>query len=91
MASTSPALPCNQKVPPSGFTEIVQSLQGDNPPCVAVEVPQELTEVQSPLAGTVTAMIVSTQLCQDVMSGITCIDMVTCSMSLVGLGLPLGS
>ena len=34
--------------------------EGDDPPCVAVEVPQELTEGQDPLVGIVMAMMSST-------------------------------
>ena len=85
MASPSHPHPTIIRCPP-GFAEITQSLSEDNPPHVAVEVPQELTEGQGPLAGTAMAMMISTWLCQDMTSGITYVDMVTCSMSLVGLG-----
>ena len=79
------------KMPPPVFAEIVKSLHGDAPPCVDIEAPPELTKGQGPLqmVGSMMAMMVFTQLFQYVMSGTTYIDLVTCSMSLVGLGLPL--
>ena len=86
MASTSAVPPCKWKAPPPGFVEITKSLQGHNPPHESVEVPSELTKRLVPLVGTMMATMVSMWLCQDVMSGITYVDMVTCSMSFVGLG-----
>ena len=49
MEGTSPRLHGDHKVP-----------AGDDPPCVSVEVPPELTEGLGSLAGTVMAMMVST-------------------------------
>ena len=82
----SPSLTCEQKVLPQGFAEIAWSLQGDNSQHITVEVPQELSRPQGLLAGTATAMMISTNLCQDVALGTTYLDMVTTSMSLVSLG-----
>ena len=70
--------------PPSGFAEIAKSLWGDNSPSITVEVPPELTTPQGLLVGTAMATMVSMRLHQ--VSGTIYLDMVTTSMSLVGLG-----
>ena len=70
--------------PPPWFMEIAQSLWGANPP--HVETLPELARVQSPLVGAVTAMLISMRLLQVGMTDITYVDMITASMSLVGLG-----
>ena len=71
---------------PLGSWGLQSPCGGDDPPCVLVEVLLELTKGLGPLAGTTMAMMVSMQLHHDVMLGITYIDMMTCSMSLVSLG-----
>ena len=48
--------------------------------------PTRADHITRPLGGTATAMMISTSLCQDVALGTTYPDMVTISMSLVGLG-----
>ena len=82
----SPFLTHEQKVLPPGFAEIANSLRGDNFPHTTVEVPQELTAPQGLLVRTATATMISMSLCQDVALGTIYLDMVTTSMSLVGLG-----
>ena len=72
--------------PLPSFAEIARSLQGDNSPYISVEVPQKLTAPQCLLVGAAMAMMVSTRLHQDGVLGTTYLDMVTTSMSLVGLG-----
>ena len=75
-----------QLAPPPGFTEIARSLCGDNLPHKVMSIPLELAGDQ----GTMwigESMVSSAQLCQDSLSGATCINVMTCSMSLVGLGL----
>ena len=83
---TQPESTVQQWMPPPGFTEIAKSLWGDDPPHVTAGVPPELTAPQGLLAGTAKAMMISMRLHQDVALGITYLDMVTTSMSLVGLG-----
>ena len=73
---------------PPGFAEIARSLHRDRPSWVVEGVPPELTEEQDPIR-MVGSKMFSTWLLQDSMSGATYIDMVTCSMSLVGLGVTL--
>ena len=63
----------------------MRSLHGDNPPWVIMGVPPELAKEQDPIRMVGSTML-SAQLFQDSMSGATYIDVVTCSMSLVGLG-----
>ena len=53
-------------------------------------VPPELAEDHDPIMMVGSTMF-STQLLQDSMSGATYINMVTCSMSLVGLGVTLSA
>ena len=74
--------------PSPGFTKITRSLWGDDPPCKVMGISPEPGEEQGPIwiAG---STMFSTQLLQDSMSGATHIDMVTCSLSLVGLGVIL--
>ena len=72
--------------PPPVFAEITQSLHGDNPPRVVTGIPPELAEDQGPIQMVGSSML-STQLFRDATSGAICIDMVTCSMSLVCIGL----
>ena len=79
----SPSPTCKWKVLPPGYVEIAKSLWGDNSPCITIEVPQEMTIPKGLLVGTATATMVSTRLHQ--VSGATYLDMVTTSMSLVGL------
>ena len=74
-----------QQKPPPGFAEITKSLWGDNLLNMTIEVPPELSATQSLLAGIVVAMMVSMRLHQVLDQ--TYIDMMTTSMSLVGLGL----
>ena len=64
---------------------MVRSLHGDSPPQVVKGVPPELVEEQDP-ARMVESTMFSAQLLQDSVSGATYMDMVTCSMSLVGFG-----
>ena len=71
--------------PLPGFTEIVRSLHGDNLPRVVMGVPPELAEEQDSIWMVVSTMF-STWLFQDSVSGATYINMVTWSISLVGMG-----
>ena len=72
--------------PPPGFGEITQSLHGDSPPRVLTGIPLELAEDQGPIQ-IVGSSMVSPHLFRDSALGAICIDMVTCSVSLVGMGL----
>ena len=72
--------------PPPGFAEIAQSLCGDNPQRVVAGIPSELAEDQGPIQMVGSSML-SGHLFQDATSGTMCIDMVTCSVSLVVVGL----
>ena len=65
--------------------QIVRSLHGDSPPQVGKDLPPELVEEQEPIRMMGSTMF-SAQLLQDVVSGATYTNMVTCCMSLVGLG-----
>ena len=71
--------------PPPGFVEIMRSLWGDNPPHEVVGIPPKLAGEQGPIQVVGSAMF-SARLVQDMISGSTYIDVMTCSMSLVGLG-----
>ena len=64
--------------------EIMRSLHGDNLPQVVMGVPLELAKEQDSIR-MVGSIMFSAWPFQDSMSGATYINMVTCSMSLVGL------
>ena len=72
--------------PLPGFAEIVQSLWGDNPPQVVMGIPPELAKDQGPIQ-MVGSTLLSAQLFQETTSCTMCIDMVTCLMNLVGVGI----
>ena len=72
--------------PLPGFVEITWSLQGDNLSWVVTGIPPELAEDQSPIEMVGSTMF-SAWLFQDVTSWSMCINMVTCSMNLVGIGI----
>ena len=72
-------------VPPPGFVEIPQSLHGDNLPRVVSGTVPELADVQGPIQMVGSSML-STWLFMDATSGVIHIDMVMCSMDLVGVG-----
>ena len=72
--------------PPPGFVEITQSLHGDNPSRIVASIPPEVTKDQDPMQ-MIGSSMVSTHLFRDSASGTMCIDLVTCSLSLVGVGL----
>ena len=63
----------------------MRSLHEDNSPHVVTGIPPELAEVQD-LIWVVASTLFSARLFQDAVSGAMYIDMMTCSMSLVGLG-----
>ena len=71
--------------PPPGFMGIMMSLHGDNPPHKVMSIPQGLAKEQGPIWIAESTMFPA-QLLQDSLSGATYTDMMTCSMSLVGLG-----
>ena len=73
------------QIPPPGFMEIARSLNGDDSPCVVTGVPPELAKEQD-LIQVAGSTMLSARLFQYVVSDYTYIDMVTCLMSLVGLG-----
>ena len=73
-----------QLAPPLGFVKIMRSLWVDNP-LEVMGIPPELAEEQGPIQVVGSAMF-SDRLVQDMISGSTYIDVITCSMSLVGLG-----
>ena len=58
---------------------------GDNLPHEVAGIPPELSEEQG-MIQVVGSVMFSARLVQDMISGSTYIDMMTCSMSLVGLG-----
>ena len=70
---------------PPRFMEIMRSLQVDNLPCEVRGIPLELAKEQGPI-WIVGSTMFSARLIQDTVSGSTYIDMMTCSVSLVGLG-----
>ena len=72
--------------PPPGFVEMAQSLHWDNLLRVVAGITPELVEDQGPIQMVGFSML-SAQLFQDAASGAMCIDMVACSMSMVGMGL----
>ena len=74
-----------QKTPPPVFMEIARSLHGDGPSHVVTGIPLELAKEQGPIQMVGSTMF-SARLLQDAVSGTTFIDMVSYSMSLVGLG-----
>ena len=71
--------------PLPGFVEIALSLWGDNLPEEVAIIPLEPAGEQGPIWIAESTMF-SAQFCQDSLSGATYIDMMTCSMSPVGLG-----
>ena len=73
------------QTPPPGFAEIVRSLCADNPTQVVMGVPPKLDKEQDCIQMVGSTMFFA-QLFQDSVSGPTYTDMVTCSMSLVGMG-----
>ena len=68
--------------PPPGFVEIPWE---NNPPCEVVGIPQGLAEEQDPIQVVGSAMFFARPV-QDMISSSTYINVMTCSMSLVGLG-----
>ena len=72
--------------PPPGFVEIAQSLCGHRPPRVVTCIPPELAKSQGPIQMIGSSMM-SAHMVRDLTSGAMCIDMVVCSMNLVGMGL----
>ena len=72
--------------PPPGFVEIAWSLCGDRPLRIVTGIPLELAEDQSPIQMIGSSMM-SAYLVRDLTLGAICIDMVTCSMNLMGMGL----
>ena len=75
-----------QPTPPPVFVEITQSLCRDNLLMVVAGIPLELAKDQGPIQMVVYTML-SVWLFQDATSGAMCIDMVMCSMNLVGMGI----
>ena len=76
---------CSQQLaPPPGFVEIVRSLCGDDPPHKVTSIPLEPAEEQGAIW--IAESMVSSRFLQDSLLGPTCINVMTCSMSLVGLG-----
>ena len=73
-----------KQMPLPSFEEIARSLWGDDSPHITIDIPQELTTSQGLLVET--AMMISMQMQQDTATGITYLDTVTASMSLVNLG-----
>ena len=65
--------------------EITSSLHGDDSPCEVTGIPLELAREQDPI-WIVGPIMFSAKLFQDTVSGSTYINMMTCSMSLMGLG-----
>ena len=63
----------------------MRSLWEDNPPHEVVGIPPELDREQGPIQVAGSSML-STRLIQDMISGSTYINVMTCSMSLMGLG-----
>ena len=61
-------------------------MHGDNPPRVVTGIPPRLAGDQGPIQ-MVGCTMLSAQLFQDATSGAMCIDMMTCSMNLVGMGI----
>ena len=74
------------QTPPSGFAEIAWSLHWDSPPGIIASIPWEVAKDQDPIQ-MIGSSIVSTHLFRDSASGAMCIDLVMCSLSLVGMGL----
>ena len=72
------------EAPPS-FAEIARSLWRDNSLHITTNVSLGLTTPQGLLVGTAMATMISMQMWQDVATGITYLDTVTASMSLVSL------
>ena len=72
--------------PPPSFAEIARSLWGDDSPCITINIPLGLTASQGLLVWTAMAIMISMQMWQDVVTGITYLDTVATSMSLVCFG-----
>ena len=68
--------------------EIARSLHGDDLPHVVIGLPLELAKEQDPI-WVVGSTMFSTRLFKDAVSGTMYIDMMTCSMSQIGLGATL--
>ena len=73
-------------MPLPDFAEIARSLREDDSLCITINVPQELTTTQVFLVGTTMTIMISKWVWQDVVTGITYLDTVMASMSLVSLG-----
>ena len=80
----SPITP--RQMQPPGFAEIARSLWGDGSPHITIDVPLGLTTSPGLLVGTAMATMTSTQMQQDAVTGITYLNTVMASMSLVSLG-----
>ena len=77
---------CGQQLAPAPeFVEIMRSLHGDDPPHEAMSIPLEPAKEQGTIWIT-ESMMSSAQFHWDSLLGATCIDVMTCSMCLVGLG-----
>ena len=72
--------------PPPGFAEITQSLDGDSPPRIVTGIPPVEAEDQSPIQ-MIGFSMVSTCLFIDLASEAKHIDVITCSLSMVGMQL----
>ena len=75
-----------KQMPPPSFAQIARSLRGDYSPHITIDALQELTTVQGFLAGTAMATMISTQMQQDAVTGVTFLDTVMASMRIVSLG-----
>ena len=73
------------QTPPLGFAEIVQSLWGDNPPRIITSIPLGGKD-HDPIQIIGSSML-SAHLLRDVASGAMCINLITCSLSVVDMGL----
>ena len=75
-----------KQMPQPGIVEIARSLWGDDSPHITIDEPQELIATQGLLVGTAMATITLMWVWQDMATGITLIDTVMTSMSLMSLG-----
>ena len=66
-------------MPPSGFMAVAKSLKEDKPPQITVEIPQEMAAPGFMVGSTMTTMV-TTQIHQDEMTGVTYMDTMTASM-----------
>ena len=77
-----------KQMPPSGFMAVAKSLGEGKPPWMSVKILQEMAAPGFIVGSAMTTMM-TTQIHQDEMTGVTYMDTVTVSMGLINLGTPL--